>query len=144
VAGAPSSSDETVLCFDFGERRIGVAVGNALLGSARPLALIEEPVTDRRFACIARLIEEWQPQRLVVGRPGDGSTADDEPGLAASVARCERFARQLHGRFRLPVDFVDERWSTLEAQAGLAPGEPDDAEAAAIILRQYFDERTRA
>ena len=138
------SRDETVLCFDFGERRIGVAVGNALIGSARPLALIEEPVTDRRFARIGKLIEEWLPQRLVVGRPGDGTPDAGEPGLAASVARCERFARQLHGRFRLPVDFVDERWSTLEAQQGLARGEPDDAEAAAIILRQYFDERSQA
>lgn len=138
------SGDETVLCFDFGERRIGVAVGNALLGSARPLALIEEPVNERRFARIGRLIAEWQPQRLVVGRPGDGSADGDEPGLPASVARCERFARQLHGRFRLPVDFVDERYSTLEAQQGLARGEPDDAEAAAIILRQYFDERSQA
>lgn len=135
---------DTVLCFDFGERRIGVAVGNALLGSARPLALIEEPVTDRRFARIARLIQEWQPQRLVVGRPGDGFASGDEPGLPRSVARCERFARQLQGRFRLPVDFVDERYSTLEAQQGLARGEPDDAEAAAIILRQYFDERENA
>lgn len=135
---------DTVLCFDFGERRIGVAVGNALLGSARPLALIEEPVTDRRFARIARLIQEWQPQRLVVGRPGDGLASGDEPGLPRSVARCERFARQLQGRFRLPVDFVDERYSTLEAQQGLARGEPDDAEAAAIILRQYFDERENA
>jgi putative Holliday junction resolvase len=136
--------DETVLCFDFGERRIGVAVGNALIGSARPLALIEEPVNDRRFARIGKLIEEWLPQRLVVGRPGDGTVDGIEPALAASVARCERFARQLQGRFRLPVDFVDERWSTLEAQQGLARGEPDDAEAAAIILRQYFDERSQA
>jgi putative Holliday junction resolvase len=138
------SGADTVLCFDFGERRIGVAVGNALLGSARPLALIEEPVNDRRFARIGRLIEEWQPQRLVVGRPGDGTAGEDEPGLPASVARCERFARQLHGRFRLPVEFVDERYSTLEAQQNLARGEPDDAEAAAIILRQYFDERRQA
>lgn len=138
------SSDETLLCFDFGERRIGVAVGNALLGSARPLALIEEPVNDRRFARIGALIREWQPQRLVVGRPGDGTADDDEPGLPASVARCERFARQLRGRFGLPVDFVDERYSTLEAQQGLARGAPDDAEAAAILLRQYFDEHPNA
>lgn len=138
------SGSETLLCFDFGERRIGVAVGNALLGSARPLAVIEEPVTVRRFARIEALIREWQPQRLVVGRPGDGIATADEPGLPESVARCERFARQLHGRFGLPVDFVDERYSTLEAQQGLARGGPDDAEAAAIILRQYFDERTNA
>jgi len=135
---------DTVLCFDFGERRIGVALGNALLGSARPLALIEEPVTDRRFARIARLIDEWQPQRLVVGRPGDGAVCADEPGLPQSVARCERFARQLQGRFRLPVDLVDERFSTLEAHQHLTSSEPDDAEAAAIILRQYFDERKHA
>lgn len=135
---------DTVLCFDFGERRIGVAVGNALLGSARPLALVEEPVVERRFARIAGLIREWQPQRLVVGRPGDGLATADEPGLPRSVARCERFARQLQGRFGLPVEFVDERYSTLEAQQGLARGEPDDAEAAAIILRQYFDEQRHA
>ncbi|MGD9942768.1 MAG: Holliday junction resolvase RuvX, partial [Burkholderiaceae bacterium] len=106
--------------------------------------LIEESSADRRFARIARLIDEWQPQRLVVGRPGDGLADGDEPGLPQSVARCERFARQLHGRFRLHVDLVDERFSTLAAQQDLGRGGPDDAEAAAIILRQYFDEQKHA
>jgi putative Holliday junction resolvase len=113
--------DETLLGFDFGTSRIGAAVGNTLTASARPLAQIDNRVSARGFEAIARLLAEWQPQRLVVGRPlhPDGTPHD-------MTVRCERFARQLHGRFGLPVELVDERFSTTEAQA------------AAIILRQYL------
>lgn len=130
---------ETVLAFDFGTRRVGVAVGNSLTGGARPLALIDAADTERRFRRIAALIDEWRPERLLVGRPllEDGAEF-------ATTARTDRFARQLEGRFRLPVARVDERFSTIEARAGLAGHEPDDAEAAAVILRQYFDEHRTA
>lgn len=130
---------ETVLAFDFGTRRIGVAVGNSLTGGARALALIEEVEVDRRFRRIAALVGEWRPERLVVGRP----TLEDGTE-SPMTARCERFARQLHGRFGLPVDTVDERFSTAEALSGLERREPEDPEAAAIILRQYFYEHRHA
>lgn len=129
---------ETVMAFDFGEKRIGVAIGETLLGSARALATVSEEAGDRRFAAIARLIEEWHPSRLVVGRP-----AHDDGHPHDFAARCERFARQLQGRFRLPVDLADERYSSCAAAARLA-GDPLrnkgrlDAEAAAIILEAWF------
>lgn len=130
---------ETVLAFDFGTRRIGVAVGNSLTASARPIGVIEEQVVDRRFAKIARLIAEWAPQRLVVGRP---TLEDGTP--SETTARAERFARQLEGRHGLKVAMVDERYSSLEAQSVVGRNASDDAEAAAIILRQYFDEHREA
>lgn len=143
---------ETLLGFDFGARRIGVAVGNTLTGSARPLCIVaSEPVADR-WAAIAAVVAEWQPQRLVVGRPRH---PDGAPLPVTS--RCERFARQLEGRFELPVELVDENFSSVEARAVRAAasaqaggpgrdrvphaGEPVDAEAAAVILRQYLFSR---
>ncbi|MCL4747656.1 MAG: Holliday junction resolvase RuvX [Burkholderiaceae bacterium] len=134
--------DETLLAFDFGARRTGVAIGNTLTGTARALAQICEPSNERRMERVAALIREWQPQRLVVGRPLHPDGARHE-----STARCERFARQLAGRFALPVELVDERYSTVAAAAqaaGRGPGATLDARAAAIILRQYLDERTSA
>jgi len=135
VGGSP----ETILAFDFGTRRIGVALGNSLTDSARPLEVIEAQTADARFARVAALIAQWQPQRLVVGRPCHPDGAPHEMTL-----RCERFARQLHGRFGLPVATVDERYSSVVSREGLRPGEPDDALAAATILRQYLDEQRNA
>lgn len=140
--------DETgsVLAFDFGEKRIGVAIGTYLgAGSAvssRALTTIAGESNDARFAAIAELIAEWQPVRLLVGRPlnGDGTPHD-------MTARCERFANQLRGRFRLPVDQVDERFSSVEADASLRQRGLSwqqrkarvDAEAALIILQSWSD-----
>jgi putative Holliday junction resolvase len=123
----------TLLGFDFGTVRIGVAIGNTLTGSAQPLTVLDSVPTDRRFAAIARLISEWSPDALVVGRPShpDGTAHE-------MTARCERFARQLGGRFGLPVHLVDERYSSAQAQDEGAPADRLDAEAAAIILRQYL------
>jgi len=95
-----SADHGTVLAFDFGERRTGVAVGDARLGTAHPLAPIAESAAGR-LAAIARLVEEWRPQQLVVGLP---VTADG--GAHPLAARVERFARQLEGRFGLPVDRI--------------------------------------
>lgn len=128
IPGLPAAA--VLLGFDFGTRRIGVAVGNTLTRSARPLEILAaEPVAER-FARIGALVRDWQPAMLVVGRPlhGDGNPNDTTP-------KCERFARQLGGRFGLPVALVDERYSSVAGDAG-APG--DDAEAAATILRQYL------
>jgi len=131
-----SAPPETVLSFDFGTLRIGVAVGNSVAGSAQPLEVIEGEAADRRFARISSLIAQWQPQRLVVGRPVNEDGTD-----IPMTARADRFARQLHGRFGLPVSRVDERFSSKAAASAVGRGQADDAVAAAIILRQYFDEQ---
>ncbi|MCU0812807.1 MAG: Holliday junction resolvase RuvX [Burkholderiaceae bacterium] len=120
------------LAFDFGTRRVGVAVGNTLLGRAQPLTSIAAE-GQARFAAIGRLVDEWRPDALVVGVPfhPDGAEHDN-------TRRARRFARQLHGRFGLPVREVDERYTTTEAIAG---GAADvDAASAALILDQYLRE----
>ena len=118
------------LSFDFGTRRVGVAVGNTLLKQAQPLKTVAAE-GDARFAALAALIEEWQPDALVVGVPFHPDGAEHE-----NTVRARRFARQLHGRFRLVVHEVDERYTTTEA---LALGAADaDAAAAALILDQFL------
>ncbi len=121
---------QTFLSFDFGTRRIGVASGNTLLGQAQPMKTLAA-AGDARFAAIAALIAAWQPDALVVGVPFHPDGAEHE-----NTRRARRFARQLHGRFGLPVHEVDERYTTTEA---LAAGASDpDAAAAALILDQYL------
>jgi putative Holliday junction resolvase len=121
---------QTFLALDFGLKRTGVAVGNRLLRSATPQATIRAE-GDARFPQIEVRIREWQPDALVVGIPfhPDGA-AHDNTRLA------QRFARQLRGRFRLPVYEVDERYSTTEAHA--AGARDADAAAAGIILEQFL------
>jgi putative holliday junction resolvase len=140
---AATSPDATVLAFDFGTRRIGVAVGNTLTRTAHPLTTIEGERNDERFAAIAALVAEWQPGTLVVGLPthADGSAHD-------MTLRAQRFARQLDGRFGLPVAMVDERWTTEAAQsvqdaagaAGRNGRAMRDQVAAQLILQSWFDE----
>ncbi|HNJ84173.1 MAG TPA: Holliday junction resolvase RuvX [Piscinibacter sp.] len=130
AASAVPTSPRSFLAFDFGTRRVGVAAGNSLTRQATPLRTIAAEGNER-FAAIARLIAEWQPDALIVGVPvhPDGTPHDN-------TRRAQRFARQLHGRFRLPVHEVDERYSTTEAAAS---GARDlDAASAAIILEQYL------
>ena len=127
---ASAARSPSFLSFDFGTRRVGVAVGNALLRQAQALQTVAAQ-GEARFAAIGRLIGEWQPDALVVGVPfhPDGAAHDN-------THRARRFARQLQGRFRLPVHEVDERYTTTEA---LADGARDaDAAAAALILEQYL------
>lgn len=127
---SPLLKEEIVLGFDFGARRVGVAVGNGLTRRARPLAVIAD-AGDVRWRRIGELIAAWQPARLVVGVPRHPDGTPHE-----LTVRCERFARQLEGRWRLPVARVDERYSS----AVTADGRDD--EAAAVILQQWFDEAT--
>ena len=132
----------TVLAFDFGEKRIGVAVGEWELGQAHPLSTICGEANRDRFAAIAALIAEWRPVGLVVGLPLalDGSAH-------AMSARCTRFANQLRGRFALPVDYAEERLTSVEAeerlrasgQRGAIAKSQIDALAAQIILQCYFE-----
>ncbi len=129
-ATGPASRIRTYLAFDFGLKRVGVASGNTLTGTAQPLRTVAA-TGDARFAAIARLVAEWQPDALVVGVPFHPDGAEHENTL-----RARRFARQLHGRLRLDVHEVDERYTTTEAQA---QGASDlDAAAAALILEQYL------
>ncbi|MBL0206411.1 MAG: Holliday junction resolvase RuvX [Propionivibrio sp.] len=140
----------TILAFDFGEKRIGVAVGECELGQAHPLTTIRSELNQDRFNTIAALIREWQPISLVVGLP----VALD--GTAHTMtARCTRFANQLRGRFGLPVDFAEERLSSVEAEEKLRESghnlksarEHIDALSAQIILQSFFEraaERTIA
>lgn len=133
-----AASAATLLAFDYGTRRTGVAVGNTLMRQAQPLAtLVAEG--DAVFAKAEPLIREWQPAALVVGIPLHPDGAAHE-----NTRRAERFARRLHGRFGLPVHRVDERYSTTEALATGARGEAADAAAAAILLEQYFREHHAA
>ena len=127
-------SPQTFLAFDYGSRRTGVASGNRLLARATPQPTITA-VGDARFVPIAARIAEWQPDALVVGVPlhPDGAEHDN-------TRRARRFARQLHGRFGLPVFEVDERYSTTEALADDPTGGRRDADAASacIILEQFL------
>lgn len=134
----------TLLAFDFGEKRIGVAVGEWELAQAHPLTTVRSEVSAERFQAIASLIAEWKPVRLVVGLP---LALDGTPH--AMTARCTRFANQLRGRFRLPVDYAEERLTSVEAEERLRESghnaksakEHLDAIAAQIILQGYFEQR---
>jgi putative Holliday junction resolvase len=120
----------TFLAFDFGLKRTGFAVGNRLLRTAQPQGTIAAE-GDARFAKIAGHLKDWQPDALVVGVPFHPDGAAHE-----NTVRARRFARQLAGRFKLPVFEVVERYSTTEA---LSMGTKDaDATSACIILEQFF------
>ncbi len=129
----PERAGRTVLAFDFGLRRIGVAVGEPELGTAHPLAAVS------RFEEIQSLISEWKPSALVVGKP---LSAQGEPHKMTRQA--EDFARRLERRFKLPVARVDERFSSVEAESRLRGTRPKKSEidsvAAQLLLEQYFDE----
>ena len=120
----------TVLAFDFGLKRIGVAVGEPELRSAHPLPAVSE------FPEIEKLIAEWKPAKLVVGLP------IREQGEHPLAKRVERFARRLEGTFHLPVARVDERFTSVEAESRLrgVKNKAIDSVAAQLILEQYFDE----
>ncbi|CAP40894.1 Holliday junction resolvase RuvX [Bordetella petrii] len=126
--------EETLLAFDFGEKKIGIAIGNTLTRQARPLEIIFSEIREARFARIGQLLQQWQPQRVVVGL----ALASDG-GEQPATARCRRFANQLRGRYGLAVELVDERGSSMEAQRLLGTHAPDDAVAAAVILQRYLD-----
>ena len=133
----------TLLAFDFGTKRIGIAVGNTLLRRANPLTTINDEKTDARFSKIAELLAEWQPGALVVGLP-----CNDDGTPHQLTALCRRFANRLKGRFNLPVILLDERYTSLAASAqlneegihGMKQKALVDQYAAQQILQAYFDE----
>jgi len=139
----PAAAAATVLAFDFGTRKIGVAVGNTVVRVAHPLTTIDGESNTRRFKAIERLVAEWSPGALIVGRP-----LDDDGTEIEMTARAERFARQLEGRYGLPVARVDERFTSRAARTALveagvrapARGAVDEV-AAQLILQAWLDEQ---
>ena len=119
---------KTILAFDFGEKRIGVAVGNTITQTAEALKIIQEKNQDEKFKAIEALIQEWQPQLLVVGLPTHPDGAEHE-----MTQKAKRFGNQLHGRFQKEVVWLDERYTSVSVQDG------NDALAAQLILQQYLD-----
>jgi putative Holliday junction resolvase len=136
-----------VLAFDFGEKRIGVAVGDLEIGLAHPVATIAEESNDKRFKAIESLIQEWQPVLFVVGLP---SYLDGTEHELSALSR--KFARRLEGRFGLTAVLVDERLSSAAAseslrEAGVRGRKQKtmlDQVAAQHILQTYLDERRHA
>jgi len=145
MSSAPPAG--TVLAFDFGTQRIGVAVGETRLRLAHPLTTIENSSAGQTLGAIETLLTEWKPAFLVVGLP---THADGAPH--AMTARARRFARELEQRFALPVMLCDERFTTHGAASALreagARGEgrkmARDRVAAQLILQAYFDQRQPA
>lgn len=132
----------TVLAFDFGEKRIGVAVGNQTLSLAHPLVTVSEATTKRQLDIIAKLIDEWKPVQLVVGLPAHAD------GRAHKLTRLSRqFARRLESRFCISTKLVDERYTSVVARATLRETGIKlkkqklvlDQIAAQQILQSYFD-----
>ncbi|SAL38989.1 Holliday junction resolvase-like protein [Caballeronia turbans] len=138
------SREATLLAFDYGEKRIGVAVGNTLTKSARALLTLENRDREYRFVEVRKLLDEWKPDAVVVGMP---MHPDGTPHAMSALAK--RFGNQVNGRFNVPVQWVDERYSSVDAKADLRErgvrtntrGRFDeiDAEAARVILQQYLD-----
>ena len=134
------------LCFDYGLKRIGVAVGQELTGTANPLTTVAARDGKPDWPAITRLFDDWQPDAVVVGLPLNMDGSDHELSR-----RARRFGNQLHGRYNLPTHFVDERLSSLEAE-GLLKGrshhkalykESIDSMAARVILETWLREHAQ-
>ena len=135
---------ETILGFDFGEKRIGVAVGNTITSQASALTTLHVQSNAERLAAVEKLVREWQPASFVVGQP---EHADGSPHEVAHLA--QKFGNRLKEKFRLPVNYVNETLSSTEASRmlsargvkGIAQKSEIDAVAAQVILQSYLDER---
>jgi len=123
---------QTVLAFDYGTKRIGVAIGNSVIRQAQPLKTIQNKSLDETFQSIQKLVKEWEVTNFVVGLPMHPDGAEHE-----MTQRAKRFGNQLHGRLKLPVEWVDERYTSavVDDQQG-----DIDGQAAVLILEQYFQE----
>lgn len=123
----------TVMAFDYGTRRVGVAVGNSVSRSGQALKTIGTPNIKELFQQIEGLLKEWGPNQLVVGLPmhPDGTAHE-------MTAKAKRFGNQLNGRFGLPVAWVDERYTSAVLEGKPEMRDNLDAQSAALILEQYF------
>ena len=123
---------DIVMGFDFGKRRIGIAVGQSVTGTASPVGIVNAREGKPEWQKIDKLVEEWQPGVIVVGLPINMDDSGSEMSAAA-----ERFGRRLHGRYHLPVEMMDERLSTFEAREFSDEAEVD-AIAARLILESWL------
>jgi putative Holliday junction resolvase len=131
----PAKKPMTILAFDYGTRRIGVAVGNTETRVSQALKTITVTSTDGLFQEIDTLLKEWQPDQLVVGLPTHPDGAEHE-----MTQKARRFGNQLQGRFHLPVEWVDERYTSAVLEGDSQMHDNLDAHSAALILEQYFAE----
>lgn len=131
----PAKKPMTILAFDYGTRRIGVAVGNTETRVSQALKTITVTSTDGLFQEIDSLLKEWQPDQLVVGLPTHPDGAEHE-----MTQKARRFGNQLQGRFNLPMDWVDERYTSAVLEGDSQMHDNLDAHSAALILEQYFAE----
>ena len=127
----------TVMAFDYGTRRVGVAVGNSVTKAGQALKTIAAPSSDVLFQAIEKLLKEWQPDQLVIGRPVHPDNTPHE-----MTANAVRFGNQLHGRFQLPVFWVDERYTSAVLEGDSKMHDNLDSHSAALILEQYFAEQS--
>jgi putative Holliday junction resolvase len=149
VGDVPAGTPQLVLAFDFGRRRIGVACGDTLSRTARPLAGVANAASGPRWDTIDSLMREWQPTLIVIGLPYN---VDDSESIMSAMAR--GFAADIERRYALPVRLIDERYSSLEAatrltserKSGLRKRRVEkadvDAAAACVILERWFNEST--
>lgn len=139
----PETTSRRVMAFDFGTRRIGVAVGQELLGSGQPVALVPARDGIPDWQQIESLLEEWRPDLVVVGLPLNMDDTEND-----MCARARKFGKRLHGRYHLPVEMVDERLTSFEAKGEVmaAGGSRDfgrhgvDDRAAVLILETFFQQ----
>ncbi len=139
-----TSTDRTVLAFDFGTRRIGVATGNSITRSAQPLTTLDAAHAEQLWHALDRLIAEWQPDQLLVGLPDR-----DESGVTRKAA--EDFAAELRSRYALPLDMVAEHLTSFAAESELQQSRREgrktkrvrlgevDAVAARLIAEQWLN-----
>ena len=125
----------TILAFDYGTRRVGVAVGNSETRASQALKTITAGNADALFKQLEALLKEWQPDQIIVGLPSHPDGAEHE-----MTAKAKRFGNQLHGRFNLPVGWVDERYTSAVLESDPEMHDNLDAHSAALILEQYFAE----
>ena len=131
----PIKKPLTVLAFDYGTRRIGVAVGNTEIRASQALVTIAATNADKLFEELEDLLKEWQPDQIVVGLPAHPDGSEHE-----MTVKAKRFGNQLQGRFNLPVTWVDERYTSAVLEGDSQMQDNLDAHSAALILEQYFAE----
>jgi putative Holliday junction resolvase len=131
----PTADVGTVMAFDYGLRRVGVAVGNTVTKQGEPLKTIAAPNADGLFREIESLLGQWKPNQLVVGLPMHPDGTEHE-----MTAKAKRFGNQLNGRFSLPVAWVDERYTSVVLEGDSQMRDNLDAHSAVLILEQYFAE----
>jgi putative Holliday junction resolvase len=131
----PINAPMTVMAFDYGTRRVGVAVGNTEIRVSQVLKTIAAANAENLFLEIESLFKEWQPKQIVVGLPTHPDGTEHE-----MTSKAKRFGNQIYGRFHLPVAWVDERYTSAVLETDPQMYDNLDAHSAALILEQYFAE----